>query len=416
MHSNYDLLIVGGGMVGASLACAVAETGLRIGLVEAHAFDSDGHPGYDARSLALAYGSRLIFEGLGLWQSMAEATPIRHIHISDRGRPGFARIEAKELGVDALGYVAQARLIGAALMTRLNALDGIDLLCPARLDSVRLNADSADITLYCDDHKREVTAKLLVAADGAQSQVRRQLGIGALRWDYDQSAIIANVSPERPHQNTAFERFTDNGPMALLPLDHDRCALICTVPSAATKDLLALTDEAFIAQLQQRFGDRLGRFLKVGRRQAYPLYMTKSREQIRPRVAIIGNAAQSLHPLAGQGFNLGLRDVAALAEILVDATKTGGDIGHPSVLNAYADWRRWDRRRTIAFTDGLARLFINPLAPLRIARNLGLIAFDMFAPAKRFLARQTMGLGGKLPRLTRGLPLVHRQPYIAKEQ
>ena len=415
MHSNYDLLIIGGGMVGASLACAVAESGLRIGLVEAHAFDSDSHPGYDARSLALAYGSRLIFEGLGVWQGMAEATPICHIHISDRGRPGFARINAKELGFDALGYVAEARLIGAALMTRLNSLNGIDLLCPAKLESVELYNDAAHITLLCNDQYFEVTAKLVVAADGAQSQVRRQLGIDALRWDYDQSAIIANVSPERPHQNTAFERFTDNGPMALLPLDHERCALICTAPTAATKDLLALTDEAFIRQLQQRFGERLGRFLKVGRRQAYPLYMTKSREQIRPRVAIIGNAAQTLHPIAGQGFNLGLRDVAVLAEIIVDATKTGLDIGHSSVLNAYADWRRWDRRRTIAFTDGLARLFINPLAPLRVARNLGLIVLDLFLPTKRFLAQQAMGLGGKLPRLTRGMPLL-RQQYIAKER
>ena len=415
MYDNYDLLIVGGGMVGASLACAVAETGLRIGLVEAHTFDCDSHPGYDARSLALAYGSRLIFEGLGLWQDMSEATPIRHIHVSDQGRPGFARIDAKELGVDALGYVAEARLIGSALMAKLSTLSGVDFLCPARLDSIRLNADAADVTLCYGDQTSDITAKLLVAADGAQSQVRRQLGIGAMRWDYDQSAIIANVSPERPHQNSAFERFTDDGPMALLPLDHNRCALICTVSSAAAKDLLALTDDAFIAQLQQRFGDRLGRFVKVGERQAFPLYMTKSQEQVRPRVAIIGNAAQTLHPLAGQGFNLGLRDVAVLAEILADAKKAGLDIGKPDILNAYADWRRWDRRRTIVFTDGLARLFINPLTPLRIARNLGLIVFDLFAPAKRFLARQTMGISGKLPRLTRGLPLSHQQPYILKE-
>lgn len=405
MRNDYDVLIIGGGLVGASLACALSGQGLHTALVEARPLVTEPHPRADERVLALAYGTQRVFASLDLWQHFTDATPIRQIHISDRGQAGFARLEAAELGVPALGYVVPARSIGLALGERLAQLPDVDLLCPAELTTVTVAPDQVQALLQLPDGPRTVSARLLVAADGAQSPVRQQLAIDALRWDYEQTAIIANVTPEQPHRNIAFERFTDSGPLALLPLGDQRCALVWTVASAQADAVLALDDATFLARLQQRFGERLGRFLHVGQRQAYPLYLLKSREHMRPRVAVIGNAAHTLHPIAGQGFNLGVRDVAALAEVICDAQHSGRDLGAVGTLRQYADWRRWDQRRTIAFTDGLNRLFTNPLAPVRLARNLGLIAFDLLPPAKRLLARQTMGLTGRLPRLVRGLPL-----------
>jgi 2-octaprenyl-6-methoxyphenol hydroxylase len=407
MNTDYDLLIIGGGLVGASLACAMSGQGLRIALVEAVPLTTASQPGYDDRVLALAQGTHRIFQGLGMWQALeATATPILNIHISDRGNPGVARLDCREEGVEALGYVLEARRIGAALAAGLQDQKGVDLLCPASLEAVEIQPDVARALVRLDGQTVLLTARLLVAADGANSRVRQQLGIDALRWDYGQTAVIANVSPALPHGNTAYERFTAAGPLALLPMSEGRCAVVCTVDRRDRDAVLALDDAAFLAHLQDRFGDRLGRFRRVGQRQDYPLFMVKSREHARHRVAVIGNAAHTLHPIAGQGFNVGIRDVAVLAEVIIDAWRAGDDPGQLAVLERYADWRRWDQRRAIAFTDGLARLFVNPLPPLRLARNLGLLAFDLCPPVKRLLARQTMGLDGRLPRLARGLPLL----------
>ncbi|TVR63274.1 MAG: 2-octaprenyl-6-methoxyphenyl hydroxylase [Candidatus Competibacteraceae bacterium] len=404
---DYDLLIIGGGLVGASLACALDGLGLRIGLVEAAPLAVSDHPSYDDRTLALAQGTKRIFQTLGLWESLEPtATPIRNIHISERGGIGFARLDSRAEGVDALGYVAEARQVGAALLAKLPALRGVELLCPARLERVAIEPEAACATIRFDAERTvELRARLLVAADGANSPVREQLGIAALRWDYGQQAVIANVTPTLPHDSVAYERFTEDGPVALLPMSENRCAVVCTVNESDAPAVMALDDAGFLALLHERFGDRLGPFLRVGRRQAYPLFLLKAREHARSRVAIIGNAAHTLHPLAGQGFNLGMRDVAALAEVIADARRTGWDIGVLAVLSHYADWRRWDQRQTIAFTDALNRLFGNPLWPVRAARNLGLLAFDLCPPLKRGFARQTMGLDGRLPKLARGLAL-----------
>lgn len=408
MQTDYDLLIVGGGMVGASLACALAGQNLRIGLIEAAPFTISAHPSYDDRTIALAQGTKRIFQTIGLWETLEPTVaPIEKIHISERGGIGFAHLDCREEGVDALGYVAEARMIGIALQEKLSALPGVDLLCPARLEQIVIEPAHARATVRLDDDNRvELYCKLAAAADGARSPVREQLGIAALRWEYGQQAVIANVTPALPHRQVAYERFTEDGPMALLPMTGNRCAVVCTVEDTAAATVLALDDAGFIALLHQRFGDRLGSFLQVGRRQAYPLFLLKAREPARSRVALIGNAAHTLHPIAGQGFNLGIRDVAALAEVIADTQRNGQDIGNKTALNRYADWRRWDQRQTIAFTDVLTRLFGNPLLPVRAARNLGLLAFDFLPPLKRQFARQTMGLDGRLPRLARGLPLM----------
>ncbi len=405
---TFDVLIVGGGMVGAALACALgAAGGLRIALVEAQSLGGTDHPGYDERTLALAHGTRRIFEALGVWDALAPAaTPIRGIHVSDRGRCGLARLEARDEGVEALGYVVGARAIGAALAARIAVLPAVELLCPAELESVSVGEDAACGVLRLGDGSHHAFgAKLVVAADGARSRVREQLGIPARVWNYGQSAVIANLTPARAHANVAYERFTEDGPMALLPLDQNRCALVLTVDARRADAILALDDQAFLALVQARFGERLGRLERVGARQAYPLKLVTARDYARARVAVVGNAMHTLHPIAGQGFNLGLRDAATLAEVLADAARAGRDIGGARVLAAYADWRRHDLIATAGFTDALVRVFGNPLPPVRLARNLGLLAFDLCAPAKRLLARHAMGLAGRLPRLARGLPV-----------
>jgi 2-octaprenyl-6-methoxyphenol hydroxylase len=408
MPTEYDLLIIGGGLVGASLACALAEQKLHIGLVEAQPFASAAPGGYDDRSLALAYGTRRIFAGLGLWDTLKTVTtPILKIHISERGRPGFARLDHREEGVEALGYVVEAPQLGAVLTARLYDLAGVDVLCPASLEEFTIHSDAVCARVQLEGRTVSLTARLLVAADGAHSRVRRQLGIEAREWDYGQTAVSANLTPEYPHDNVAYERFTESGPLAFLPLSQGRCAVVCTVNKADKERVLGLDDDAFLAFLQDRFGDRLGRLQRIGQRRAYPLMLVKAREPVRYRVALIGNAAHTLHPVAGQGFNMGIRDVAALAEVIADAWQAGQDPGDGSVLERYADWRRWDQRRAVAFTDGLARLFTNPL--LGPVRHLGLLAFDLLPPAKHALARQTMGLDGRSPRLARGLPLVSRK-------
>ena len=408
MNVDYDLLIIGGGAVGASLACALGGQGLRIGLIEARPFPATEPVDYDARSLALAYGTQRIFAGLALWEMLRPTvTPILKVHISERGSPGFARLDCREEGVEALGYVVEATHLNAALAARLNTLQSVDLWCPARLEDVTVQREAAHATLRLSDQTVRLTARLLVAADGASSRVRQQLGIAALRWDYGQAAVIANVTPERNHHHVAYERFTETGPVALLPLSQGRCAVVYTIERAKQNAFLALDDRAFLANLQTYFGERLGNFQRIGQRQCYPLLLVKSREHARHRVAVIGNAAHTLHPVAGQGFNVGIRDVAALTDVITHAQQTGQDFGELTVLNRYADWRRWDQRRSIIFTDGLVRLFTNPW--LKPARHLGLLAFDLFPPAKHFLARQTMGLAGYLPRLARGLPPAGRQ-------
>jgi 2-octaprenyl-6-methoxyphenol hydroxylase len=404
---HYDVVIVGGGMVGASLAIALGGSTLRIALLEAVPFRDDAQPSYDDRAIALAYGTHRIFAGMGLWDALqGETTPIHSIHISDRGHFGFTRLDCRDEGVAALGYVAVSRAMGGMLAERLRQLPNVELLCPATVTNVVLGGRHAEVVIDGDEAPRRLSARLVVAADGATSQVREWLGIDALRWEYDQTAVITNITPEAPHRNRAFERFTDSGPLALLPMSDNRCSVVWTVRSEHADEVMNLEDAPFLDALQERFGTRLGSFQRVGKRRAYPLMLVRAEEHVRPRLALIGNAAHTLHPVAGQGFNLGLRDVAVLAEVLCDAVAAGRDIGDLEVLQSYAQWRRRDHYKMIAFTDGLARVFANPLAPLRALRNAGLLAVDVVPPLKHILTRHTMGLAGKLPRLARGLPLI----------
>lgn len=414
--SDYDLIIVGGGLVGASLAISLAEQDCRIALIEASAFRSEQLPSYDDRAIALSFGSRRIFEGMGLWPVLAKkVTPIKRIHVSDQGRFGFTRLDCDEENVDALGYVITARELGMSLLARLDEYvnsvhnDKLTLMSPASVTGITLADDQARLTINHEGKSETLSSKLIVAADGGQSSIRQQLGIDTEERDYQQTAVIANLSPGRPHQGVAYERFTTQGPMALLPLspqdNEDRCALVWTREPKDAERIMTLDDATFLAEAQACFGQRLGRFTKIGQRHAYPLTLIRAGEQVRARLALIGNAAHTLHPIAGQGFNLGLRDVATLAQAILDAHRANQDIGALQVLEPYAQWRARDQHQVIGFTHFLVESFSTRFLPLAVARNLSLLATDILPPVKHTLARHAMGLAGKLPRLARGLPL-----------
>jgi len=296
-------------------------------------------------------------------------------------------------------------------MNQLRQCDNLTLMSPARLTDLTLGDDHATVVITHDldndnsSNMESLTSKLVVAADGGNSHVRNQLDIHTTAHDYGQTAIIANISPEKPHRHVAYERFTRNGPLALLPMLDNRCSLVWTCTPEDAQHFLRLNDEDFLAELQPCFGKRLGRFIKVGKRHSYPLQLIQAQEQVRSRLALIGNAAHTLHPIAGQGFNLGLRDVAALAQNIVDTFHAGDDIGALSVLETYAQWRKRDHRQVIGFTNTLVHTFSTRFPPFVLARNLGLVVTDIVPPLKHLLARHSMGIIGKLPRLARGLPL-----------
>jgi 2-octaprenyl-6-methoxyphenol hydroxylase len=408
--NHYDMVVAGGGMTGSCLALALEPLGLRVAVVEAVARDSPKQPSFDDRSTALSRSSQRMFEAMGLWpQVVAASTPIASIHVSDRGRFGFSHIDAAEQKVEALGYVVVNRVLGDVLQNALSTREGLDVLCPQRITSVNVSDDHAVVTVSDGHGVRNLRCRLFVAADGARSTVRDLLGIRSTRIDYGQCAVTGNVLPERPMAKRAFERFTDSGPLALLPVTDGRAAFVWCLSRADADGVMQLDDRDFTNRLQAAFGYRLGTFDKVGRRTAYPLELTRAARLTARRSVLIGNAANGLHPVAAQGYNLGMRDVAALCDCIADALQEEGDravIGDNRVLNAYAEWRRADHRKVVQFTDGLVRLFGSKWRTVRVLRSLGMLGFDLVPGVRSSFARHTMGLAGRLPRLSRGVPLM----------
>ncbi len=405
MSGKFDVAIVGGGMVGASLAVALAPLGLRIALIEGHAFDAASQPSFDDRTTAMSNGSRRILESLEVWARLADApTPIARIHISDQGRFGFARLDAREQGLLAMGYVVPNRSLGQALWTRLRECSNVHPYCPAQLLRVEPGAAGGALEVRsADGTVSAIEARLVIAADGVHSAVRQAYGILAESRDYGQTAVIATVLPQRFHDYVAYERFTETGPLALLPISDRRCTLVLTLASAQVASAMAWSDAEFLAEVQRRFGFRLGRMLKVGKRVAYPLSLTCAARTSAPGCVIVGNAAQGLHPVAGMGFNLGLRDAACLAELLEEF-----DCADARLPEAYEAWRAEDRRAIIAFTDGLVRVFASPLGAVRRLRNLALLTFDLLPPAKAALSSLSTGASARIPKLARGVALMAR--------
>jgi 2-octaprenyl-6-methoxyphenol hydroxylase len=404
-----DLAIVGGGLVGASLALAVAPLGLRVALIEAvPPGAAEQQPSFDERTTALANGTVRVFKALQAWPRMErEAAPIRRIHVSEQGRFGSARIDAAEQGLESLGYVVPNRVIGAGLWDALSRTPAVQVIAPAKVVAADLEADARVLRIESEGQSTTLRARLVVAADGARSLVREQAGIGAQRLEYHQTAITSTATTQRFHDHVAYERFTPDGPIAVLPLQDGRCGIVWTRQPAEAARLLALPDAEFLQEFQAAFGLRLGRFLRIGARHSYELALSRSESHVAQRLCVVGNAAQGLHPIAGQGFNLGLRDAVSLAEVLADGLAAGTtDPGNPALLDAYARWRAEDQQRIVAFTDGMVRLFASPLGAIRGLRSAALLAFDVFPPAKAAMARLSVGAAGRIPRLARGVPLV----------
>jgi len=387
-----SIIIAGGGMTGATLALAIShltQGQLAVTLVEGTEPASRVHPGFDGRAIALAEGTCQQLAAIGLWPLLASAaTAITDVHVSDRGHASFVSLTAADYGVSALGQVVELHEVGQRLFSRLKNAPGVALRCPDKVASVERTRDRVCVALESGE---QLTGHLLVAADGSHSRVAAACGVQWQSADYQQVAVIANVSTQVAHQGRAFERFTEFGPLALLPMSAGRSSLVWCHPLAQKDVVDRWGDDRFIAELQRAFGWRLGRITQVGQRTSYPLRLQTASQHIAHRLALVGNAAQTLHPIAGQGFNLGIRDVMSLAETLAAAWRAGRETGAYATLQHYQQRRQPDAQATIGITDGLVRLFANRYTPLVAGRNLGLMAMDHLPPLRNLLAERTLG-------------------------
>ena len=398
MNFDYDLLIVGGSLVGGSLALALKGLPLRIAVIESIPDRQRIESAAGDRALALSFGSVQVLRQLGVWdQVKLKATPIRHIHVSDRGHFGKVRMSAEKEGVPALGYVATARVLEQAICEQLGH-SGIDVICPARLMGVDAGNQGVHVSLKRGEESITLSARLLVGSDGGNSTVRTLLGIGQHIHDYGQAGIVTEVTTAKANRFTAYERFTSSGPLAFLPMGPKRSSVVWTQTHEDAQDLLAESDDTFRDRLQSSFGWWLGRISLASSRQAFPLKLIRAEKMAAERVVLIGNAMHQLHPVAGQGFNLGLRDVALLAEMLAAKMAFSGDIGEREFLEMYAQARLTDLSAVVQFTDSMVGIFSNDFMPVAAARNLGLLAVDHCAYAKRMLTQYAMGLWGRVPR------------------
>lgn len=399
MQHEYDLVIAGGGLAGNCLALALKETGLKIAIIEASTREQLHDSPAGDRALALAAGTVKMLEALGIWQGINQvATAIKKIHISDQGHFGKVRLSAQKENVDALGYVITARDIEAHV-AKLVAETDIELICPARLVGLMAGHDAVNVSLKRGDEPLNVSAKLLVGADGGNSSVRKLLDIAQQVTEYGQTALVTTVTSSIPHKNTAYERFTASGPLALLPIENNHCAVVWTRTNEDADALMSGGETDFLAELQACFGYKLGELTLAAPRRAFPLSLIRAERMLATRTVIIGNAAHQLHPVAGQGFNLGLRDVVQLAEMIIEQHKAAKDIGAADFLQAYAESRQKDHDRTILFTDNVVRIFSSDWLALAAVRNIGLAILDHIPAAKALLTRHAMGLAGRLPRL-----------------
>lgn len=387
-----SIIIAGGGMTGATLALAIShltQGQLAVTLVEGTEPASRVHPGFDGRAIALAEGTCQQLAAIGLWPLLASAaTAITDVHVSDRGHASFVSLTAADYGVSALGQVVELHEVGQRLFSRLKNAPGVTLRCPDKVASVERTRDRVCVALESGE---QLTCHLLVAADGSHSRVAAACGVQWQSADYQQVAVIANVSTQVAHQGRAFERFTEFGPLALLPMSAGRSSLVWCHPLAQKDVVDRWGDDRFVAELQRAFGWRLGRITQVGQRTSYPLRLQTASQHIAHRLALVGNAAQTLHPIAGQGFNLGIRDVMSLAETLAAAWRAGRETGAYATLQHYQQRRQPDAQATIGITDGLVRLFANRYTPLVAGRNLGLMAMDHLPPLRNLLAERTLG-------------------------
>ncbi|HSZ75370.1 MAG TPA: FAD-dependent monooxygenase [Rhizomicrobium sp.] len=404
MAANIDVIVAGGGMVGLTLGIALAKGGLDVAVADPAPKAALLDAGFDGRVSALAYSSVRMFEALGIWPHLVEhAQAINDILVTDAGAnreasPFSLHFDHREIG-ELLGHIAENRHIRAALFAVAETLPNLSLIAP--MGVAEMKAESASVTATLANGEA-IRARLAVAADGRESPLRVAQGIGVVGWSYPQTGIVATVEHEKPHNGVAYEHFLPSGPFAILPMTGNRSSLVWTEKETLAPAMMKLPDDEFDAEIANRFGAHLGATKAAGPRWSYPLKFHIARDYVRPRFALAGDSAHGIHPIAGQGLNLGLKDAAAMAEVVLDAARLGLDIGALDVLKRYERWRRFDALALAAATDGLNRLFSNDIAPLRFARDLGMGVVDSIGPLRRFFMRHAGGSIGKLPRLLKG--------------
>ena len=393
---HYDAIIIGGGMVGMSLAVALAREGLRVAVIEKTALPAQLEPTFDGRVSAIALGSKNVLDNIGVWKGMrAEAQPIFDIRVSDGSAPFFLHYCHREIGNEPFGYIIENRHIRHALHNTARSQPNIRLYENAAMFGYAADEEGCEVRL----NDQALRCALLIAADGKQSPVRKLAGIYALEWGYEQTAIVCTIEHEKPHEGLAQERFLPAGPFAVLPMTGNRSSLVWVEPNDRVSVYLELSDNEFAQEITERVGDYLGAITASGKRFSYPLSLMHAKSYIGKRLALIGDAAHAIHPIAGQGVNLGFRDVAVLAELIGERFRLGNDIGAPDMLEHYQRWRRFDNTTMLAVTDGLNRMFSNNILPLRLTRDMGLWAVGKMPSVKRFFMRHAMGLEGDMPKL-----------------
>jgi 2-octaprenyl-6-methoxyphenol hydroxylase len=394
---DYDVVVVGGGLVGATLACALKDSGLQVALLEAK-------PQSDAVARGQAYHINLlssrIFEGLGIWEEMRPGVnPIAQIRLSDADYAPAVQFVPQDLGTPVLGYVAEHRVLLEALQDAVSQCTNVTSLCPAALVNTITEADGVTLEVLQAGATHQLRTRLLVAADGSRSSLRQHAGIRTHGWQYWQACVVAFIKPEKAHNNIAYERFQTDGPFAILPLPNNLCRIVWTAPKAEAEAIMALDDEHFLEKLKQRYGEQMGDLSLVGDRSMFPVQLMQSDRYVLPRLALIGDAAHCCHPVGGQGVNLGIRDAAALAQILQTAHQQGQDIGALQVLQSYERWRKLENLLVLGFTDVLNRLFSNNILPLVVLRRLGLWTLRSLHPVKRIALGLMTGLSGRAPKV-----------------
>lgn len=399
---EYDVAIVGGGMVGMAAAIVLSRLNLNIVLLENLESQNDTHPSYDDRTLVVNRASIQFWKNIGVWAKLVEdITPVNKVHVSNKGHFGQVTFNADELKVDALAYIVEAKKLGFALKDSIHSIANITVICPALVNEFENQDQQVNITYTIDEINKTVNCQLMLAADGARSKIRQGLNLKTIVKSYDKTAVICNISPEYKHNNCAFERLTKTGPTALLPFVENRCGFVWTLENDKVESVLKLSDDDFILQAQTQFGYRLGKFLKVGTRSSYPLYLVKVPTQVKSRVILMGNAAHSMSPVSAQGLNLAVRDIAMLSDVIESAIKDNKDIGSDETLSSYQTNIDDDQIQTMNYTDDLMNWFKIEDPLVTSIRSMGLLALDQMSTAKKVLFSRASGFRGNTPKLLR---------------
>ena len=397
-----DIAIVGGGMVGMAAAISLSQLNLKIILIENILVKDGSHPSYDDRTLVVNRGSIRFWKNIGVWNSLSDiVTPIKKVHVSNKGFFGTVQFDSKTFNINALAYIVEAKRLGLTLKSKIESDKNITVVCPAKVSSFVSGDEMISIKYMTNGKAYTINSKLMLAADGIQSNIRQQLNLETIIKSYHRTAIVCNITPEHKHNNCAFERLTKSGPTALLPFVENRCGFVWTVAKDMAEDILNLSDEEFLKSAQDQFGYRLGKFIKVGKRSSYPLYLVSVPKQVKSRVILLGNAAHGMSPISAQGLNLAVRDVANLVAVINQAILDNNDIGSDDVLNRYQDSVRKDQTQTMQYTDDLMGWFSVDLPVVNVVRSLAMVVFNLSKSAKYELFTRASGYRGKTPKLLR---------------